>query len=183
MLTIDIKVGCKEFLDTQWSEIFYPDDLPDDWKLDYYANELSTVLLNSKYNQEINTLLEECFADDFNIVLLADQKVAKQKADNKLIINNEVSVKIDFVSRFDQVKDFTFLQKTQTYANHPVYYYQAKNLLTPVQLKELLLFCVDESGIEKNAIKDKNQILYLFFSDHRHAIENVRNMNILIQML
>jgi len=40
-----IRVGACGWDHTHWLGTFYPDDLPADWRLSYYANEFSTVLL------------------------------------------------------------------------------------------------------------------------------------------
>jgi len=40
-----IRVGACDWQHPQWQHNFYPDDLPQDWRLSYYANELSTVLV------------------------------------------------------------------------------------------------------------------------------------------
>ena len=40
-----IRVGAFGWHHPHWQGIFYPDDLPDDWRLSYYANEFSTVLI------------------------------------------------------------------------------------------------------------------------------------------
>lgn len=40
-----VKVGAVGWLHKQWDQNYYPEDIPREWKLDYYANELSCVLL------------------------------------------------------------------------------------------------------------------------------------------
>jgi len=40
-----ISVGACDWQHSQWQGNFYPDDLPEDWQLSYYANEYSTVLV------------------------------------------------------------------------------------------------------------------------------------------
>jgi len=40
-----IRVGACDWQHPQWQNCFYPDDLPQDWRLSYYANEFSTVLV------------------------------------------------------------------------------------------------------------------------------------------
>jgi len=40
-----IRVGACNWDHTHWQGVFYPDDLPEDWRLSYYANEFSTVLV------------------------------------------------------------------------------------------------------------------------------------------
>lgn len=40
-----IRVGACGWDHAHWQGTFYPDDLPDEWRLNYYANEFSTVLI------------------------------------------------------------------------------------------------------------------------------------------
>ena len=40
-----IRVGACDWDHAHWQESFYPDDLPEDWRLTYYANEFSCVLV------------------------------------------------------------------------------------------------------------------------------------------
>jgi uncharacterized protein YecE (DUF72 family) len=40
-----IRVGACDWDHPHWQGSFYPDDLPSDWRLSYYANEFSVVLV------------------------------------------------------------------------------------------------------------------------------------------
>ena len=40
-----LRIGARGWLHPGWEATFYPDDLPEEWRLGYYANEFSTVLL------------------------------------------------------------------------------------------------------------------------------------------
>ncbi len=41
----ELVVGSRGWEHAQWLESYYPDDLPEDWRLDYYANEFGCVVL------------------------------------------------------------------------------------------------------------------------------------------
>lgn len=41
----DLLVGTYGWVHPEWMENFYPDDLPEDWQLDYYANEFACVIV------------------------------------------------------------------------------------------------------------------------------------------
>jgi len=47
MLKHTVKIGAVGWQHENWDQDYYPDDLPADWKLDYYANELNCVLLKA----------------------------------------------------------------------------------------------------------------------------------------
>ena len=40
-----MRVGASDWDHAHWQGPFYPDDLPEDWRLTYYANEFSCVLV------------------------------------------------------------------------------------------------------------------------------------------
>lgn len=42
-----------------WLETFYPGDLPDEWKLGYYGNEYSVVLIPASYWQQADVSVQE----------------------------------------------------------------------------------------------------------------------------
>lgn len=44
-----IEVGACGWLRPGWQGAFYPDDLPDDWRLDYYANQFNAVLAGAEH--------------------------------------------------------------------------------------------------------------------------------------
>ena len=41
-------IGAHGWMHSQWGGTFYPDDLPEDWQLGYYANEFSLVVIEQK---------------------------------------------------------------------------------------------------------------------------------------
>ncbi len=50
-----LKIGAYGWCHAHWSNVFYPEDLPmsgnDDWRLSYYSNEFSSVLVPADYWQ------------------------------------------------------------------------------------------------------------------------------------
>jgi hypothetical protein len=45
----DIRLGAYGWRHKHWLNTFYPEDLPEDWQLTYYANEFNTVLVPADY--------------------------------------------------------------------------------------------------------------------------------------
>lgn len=41
----ELVIGARGWVHASWLESYYPDDLPEDWQLDYYTNEFGAVLL------------------------------------------------------------------------------------------------------------------------------------------
>ena len=44
-----LKIGARGWRHQQWLGTYYPDDLPEDWRLTYYANDFQTVLVPKEY--------------------------------------------------------------------------------------------------------------------------------------
>ena len=44
-MEVEVRVGCYGWQWSQWERSFYPEDLPEDWQLDFYANYFRTVLV------------------------------------------------------------------------------------------------------------------------------------------
>lgn len=67
-----LRVGSIGWQHDDWQNSFYPEDLPEDWRLSYYANEFSTVLIPSGYLQREDCDFEqwhEDVPDDFRFYL------------------------------------------------------------------------------------------------------------------
>ena len=67
-----MKFGSYDWRWPQWNGIYYPDDLPEDWRLSYYANEFDTVLLPEDVWQGRREALNDCMAElpsDFTVWL------------------------------------------------------------------------------------------------------------------
>ncbi|MCK4743054.1 MAG: hypothetical protein KAT25_04480 [Sulfuriflexus sp.] len=68
----DVVVGSRGWLHEQWSESYYPEDIPDEWRLGFYANEFNTLLVPwAQWNESIEALEEglEDADDDFHLYL------------------------------------------------------------------------------------------------------------------
>ena len=53
-----INLGAYGWLHAHWLNSFYPEDLPEDWRLGYYSNEFNTVMIPAYYWQDMH--LGEC---------------------------------------------------------------------------------------------------------------------------
>lgn len=49
MATENLKIGARGWCHPQWSGSYYPDDLPVEWQLTYYANDFQVVLVPPEY--------------------------------------------------------------------------------------------------------------------------------------
>jgi len=48
----EIRVGARGWEYDQWKTEFYPEDLPQDWRFSYYSNEYNTVLVPWQYREQ-----------------------------------------------------------------------------------------------------------------------------------
>lgn len=59
-----INLGAYGWLHPHWLNTFYPEDLPEDWRLGYYSNEFSTVLVPARYWQGLHVDVCQDWLDD-----------------------------------------------------------------------------------------------------------------------
>lgn len=49
MNNFNLQIGAYGWLHSHWNATFYPDDLPEDWRLAYYSNEFNVVMVPQQY--------------------------------------------------------------------------------------------------------------------------------------
>lgn len=66
-----VLIGARGWLHPGWQHNFYPDDLPQDWQLAYYANEFSMVVIREQEWMQIEdiTALQQEGAEDFRFLV------------------------------------------------------------------------------------------------------------------
>lgn len=68
-----ILIGARGWLHTRWQSNFYPEDLPDDWRLGYYSNEFPVALMPATYWQQGDDEIEAWLEDSSeSLQLLAE---------------------------------------------------------------------------------------------------------------
>ena len=53
-----LRLGVRGWRHAHWMHSYYPDDLPEDWQLSYYANEFSSVLVPASYFVEAHDVAQ-----------------------------------------------------------------------------------------------------------------------------
>jgi len=69
--THKVLIGARGWLHRGWQGSFYPDDLPQAWRLAYYANEFSMVVIREQewaQIDDISALREDC-SQDFHFIV------------------------------------------------------------------------------------------------------------------
>ena len=73
MTAENLKIGARGWRHPQWVGSYYPDDLPEEWQLTYYANDFRVVLIPVEYwESSIGYDLDEwleAVGDDFRFYL------------------------------------------------------------------------------------------------------------------
>jgi hypothetical protein len=115
-----IRVGAVTWDVAQWQENFYPLDLPDDWRLPYYANEFhtTTVDIDSLHDDRLDTLTEwlmDCH-EEFRVILRTGDLAANKDRINNLLkqieqLEDEVPAKpVAGIWHYDKVSEQDVLQ-------------------------------------------------------------------------
>ena len=179
-------IGFEDCSHALWHQQFYPDDLPLDWRLDFYSNQYSVMLfcentlIGSKFFNLFLEQLEESFLEEFTLLL----PFAITK--NNSIIGNlsqyqELNILSYKTSSF--LSDSEFIQYCHI-NNTFIFRIDADNELTPVELKMIYDTCVRiVSDCQKN-LTDVNEInCYVLFKDSSHIQKNADNFNMLCQLI
>ena len=92
-MMMDIEIAAYGWQSSEWDD-FYPEDLPADWRLDYYANEFFAVVVphGEWFVQEDDELLswQEQVSDDFRFYWeLPGDAVAAHARLQHLLLNEE----------------------------------------------------------------------------------------------
>ncbi len=61
-----VLLGARGWQHAGWAGTFYPEDLPQDWQLNYYANEFSVLVISEQkwvLLEDVSSLTEECGVD------------------------------------------------------------------------------------------------------------------------
>ncbi len=86
--SVNLKLGCYGWIHAHWQGNYYPDDLPEDWQLSYYANDYSCVLVPAEYCQrdDVDEWLDEVH-DEFRFYL---QWSADKKLQHSVVLASEI---------------------------------------------------------------------------------------------
>ncbi|TNF96028.1 MAG: hypothetical protein EP297_10925 [Gammaproteobacteria bacterium] len=90
-----IRVGALTWEVSEWGESFFPQDLPDEWRLPYYANEFHTVVIDmdSLIQEDIDGLSDmvmDCH-EEFRVILKTTDFKASKNLIQALIDNIDQS--------------------------------------------------------------------------------------------
>ncbi len=130
--TYKVLIGARGWLHPGWQGSFYPDDLPQDWRLAYYANEFSMLVMREQEWAQIDdmaALREDC-PQDFHFIVelpaLADGIISPDYIDRIRQLGSQCA---GVIIRADQVQAQQVLVDCQSLLPEtiPCYIANAKN--------------------------------------------------------
>lgn len=86
----EVLIGSASWEEDEWQASFYPEDLPPEWRMAYYANEFSTTVINchdyadSARLDLLSEMLEDCHEGFRPVLSINTGKVSPQQAETVL---------------------------------------------------------------------------------------------------
>jgi len=183
---IDFIVGLESNNEVSWPQHFYPEDLPNDWYLDYYSNEYQVLLLGEKVQPncaffiDILEQVEEAFFEQFTLCLPESfQNVEEVNA--KLQSSSELNVV--YYEKFHKHNELKEISFTLIDSSNVI-----KVRLTPdfstKDLKALYDNCVKiiSHSIADGKLQPENEI-YVIFSDSKEVLKHANEFQLLVEMM
>jgi len=88
-----ITIAVSGFQQEVWSKSFFPDDLPEDWRFDYYANEFRAIFLDKSDRHRLGSLVFEQILSEANAGFTFALEVdGDQNADFGLVYDTKSTV-------------------------------------------------------------------------------------------
>lgn len=180
-----ITFGAFGFHYPDWKGVFYPEDIPEDWYIDYYANEFQTVFLPNKDLQSNVSLLEMCIHeldDDFTLCIPDAQNYRQHAAE--LIANLDDPPGVLFCSEKLEHKysaEELFIQEFEA------------EWLNPTQSKAIVLIISSNIPVDEQELKKlvqtiqsqwgKSENVFVFFKGDMFSISAIKSAQIISDLL
>lgn len=206
VLNCEIHFGVSGLENSSLMDQFYPADLPEDWRLSYYSNEFSSIVVKlsdidadlsmseGSISAAITELLEEIDGEDFVLLFdLSELPANTKQALQSLETENRDFAKansyyIDLQAMLIETLGKDSLLKEKTPENSLTFqwgdingnllcYVQDNQAIEPVMLKKLL-------EIVRQQAKNENiESAIVIFSSAQNALQNCRNAIVLERMM
>jgi len=206
VLNCEIHFGVSGLENSSLMDQFYPADLPEDWRLSYYSNEFSSIVVKlsdidadlsmseGSISAAITELLEEIDGEDFVLLFdLSELPANTKQALQSLETENRDFAKansyyIDLQAMLIETLGKDSLLKEKTPENSLTFqwgdingnllcYVQDNQAIEPVMLKKLL-------EIVRQQAKNENiKSAIVIFSSAQNALQNCRNAIVLERMM
>ncbi len=92
---MEITIAVSDLAHAEWAKQYFPEDLPQEWRFDYYANEFSALLSNDE------TLAQQERSNFLLVLEVAEKSVPLPKTMGSLIIVKFTSKPIEICSKIE----------------------------------------------------------------------------------
>lgn len=183
------------------SKHFYPDDIPEDWLLDYYSNEFHVILLAPEeltsdsidkagsmsfdaFMEQVKALSEEFSESEFRIILDVSKLQQEQLEVLQTVIDDDDNTVFELFERRSaeliNKDEFHFVLEwgmSLSKRRISVYCVSEQSSLSAEQLKNMIEF------IRVHSQQKAVDLVSVIFLDDIHALEHCRNAMILESMM
>ena len=200
-LKCTMQFGLSEYHHPVLMQQFYPEDIPEDWLLDYYSNEFQVVLIDPEDMLREHSAISSISGDDFDRMLQAfeEQLEDVSEAGFQIILNVDAlsserveTIKIKLLEHYTyfdliNIKEMTSIGTEhfptlkwgccQNQNDQFVYLISEETKLEAVQLRQLIEL------IQSHALDKQANEITVFFSVNPFSLENCRNAILLENMM
>jgi len=190
----DVEVGARGWLHERWMESFYPEDIPDDWRLGFYANEFNSLLVPwSLWSESIEDLTEalDDTGDDFHLYLelpAQQQSLPVHLVEIKDSVTGLVCTESNPESWVDEVSSFNISLLANITEGDDAF----QRLVAFPQGKKLELVLMESAKIDdlammreqlEKALADAETRLDLIFIDATPDMEAMQNTKMMAELM
>ncbi len=150
---------------------FYPEDLPEDWRLDYYSNEFDALLCSDSDIELLDELQE--MIEEKNFTCLLEKKAGLSLEQPEQVITVELSRVINSTDQDDGVQ---WVEAIIAQKDIGICLINKLQENTPRTIRELI------ETIQNYASQQSYSEVYVIFSDN-HALENCRSALVIDAMM
>ncbi len=150
---------------------FYPEDLPEDWRLDYYSNEFDALLCSESDSEQLNELQEVIEEKKFTCLL--EKKAGLNLELPEQVVTIEMTRTLNSNDQADNFQWFKVITDQQGTGFCLINKLQDN---TPRAIRQLIEI------IRSTALQKNYSVVYVIFNDD-HALENCRSAIVIEAMM
>lgn len=171
MADLNIIFGISGLAHSSLMNHFYPEDLPEDWRLDYYSNEFDALLCSDSDIELLDELQE--MIEEKNFTCLLEKKAGLNLELPEQVITVELSHDLNSNNQADHLQWFKVIADQQGTGFCLINKLQEN---TPRTIRELI------ETIQNYASQQSYSEVYVIFNDN-HALENCRSALVIDAMM
>ncbi len=178
----EIEFGISGFDNPSLLREFFPEDLPEDWRLDFYHNEFNALLayVTDDNFQYFVDMLDENIDDNFRLLFDVSRLSATHKA--RIVAQSSMKYIIPETQLKKIIHDtdrlfYMGLVSGETCSKHGAYIVTNQNKLASIALRKI----IEQANLY--AQKYKLDKISIFFSSDKSALSDCRNAILLASLM